>query len=50
MRMALERMPYDIQSNAPHNLFNQYGMNDRNKITTHMTEICTDMIIGTVFV
>lgn len=29
-RMALERMPYDVQSHAPHILFVQFGMNDCN--------------------
>lgn len=29
-RMALERMPYDVQSHAPHILFTQFGMNDCN--------------------
>jgi lysophospholipase L1-like esterase len=29
-RLALERMPYDIQSHTPHVLFVQCGMNDCN--------------------
>src|SRR5262245_4020574 len=29
-RLALERMPYDIQSHTPHVLFVQFGMNDCN--------------------
>lgn len=29
-RMALERMPYDIQSNSPEYLLVQFGMNDAN--------------------
>jgi lysophospholipase L1-like esterase len=29
-RMALERMPYDVQSHSPHILYVQFGMNDCN--------------------
>lgn len=33
-RMALERMPYDVQSHAPQILFTQFGMNDCNRWET----------------